>query len=90
MFPPMQANGDGLIPAAFAPNDNLASAINDIIATVGSVTDRSGEPAISTVHIEQFFADLVTVHAWQSQLTNDGTLLPLATATADAVSALAS
>ena len=89
MFPPMQANGDGLIPAAFAPNDNLASAINDIIATVGSVTDRSGEPAISTDHIEQFFADLVTVHAWQSQLTNDGTLLPLATATADAVSALA-
>ena len=89
MFPPMQANGDGLIPAAFAPNDSLASAINDIIATVGSVTDRSGEPAISTDHIEQFFADLVTVHAWQSQLTNDGTLLPLATATADAVSALA-
>lgn len=89
MFPPMQANGDGLIPAAFAPNDSLASAINDIIATVGSVTDRSGEPAISTDHIEQFFADLVTVHEWQSQLTNDCTLLPLASATADAVSALA-
>jgi hypothetical protein len=89
MFPPMQANGDGLIPAAFAPNDSLANAINDIINTVGSVTDRSGEPAVSAEHIEQFFADLVTVHAWQAQLATDKALLPLAEATADAVSALA-
>ncbi|MDO8415646.1 MAG: hypothetical protein Q7S87_05480 [Agitococcus sp.] len=89
MFPPMHANGDGLIPAAFAPNDSLANAINDIIATVGSVTDRSGDPAVSTEHIEQFFADLVAVQAWQTQLTSDSALLPLASATADAASALA-
>lgn len=89
MFPPKHANGDGLIPAAFAPNESLANAINDIIVTVGSVTDRSGDPAVSAEHIEQFFADLLTVQAWQSQLTNDSTLLPLASATADAVSALA-
>ncbi|MDO9177250.1 MAG: hypothetical protein Q7U16_02810 [Agitococcus sp.] len=89
MFPPMHANGDGLIPAAFAPNDSLANAINDIIATVGSVTDRSGDPAVSTEHIEQFFADLVAVQAWQTQLTSESALLPLASATADAASALA-
>ena len=89
MFPPMQANGDGLIPADFAPNDSLANTINDIMATVGSVTDRSGEPAVSAEHIEQFFTDLATVHAWQAQLAKDSALLPLASATKDAVSALA-
>ena len=89
MFPPKHANGDGLIPAAFAPNESLANAINDIIATVGSVTDRSGDPAVSAEHIEQFFADLLTVQAWQAQLTSDSALLPLASATADAASALA-
>ena len=88
MFPPMQANGDGFVPAAFAPNEALAAAINDIIATIGSVTDRSGESAVSAEQINQFFTELMAIQTWQTQLTQDAQLLPLAAATADAVNAL--
>ena len=88
MFPPMQANGDGFIPAALAPKESLALAILDIIATVGSVVDRSGELAVSADQINQFFADVVAMQTWQAQQETDSTLLPLGAATADAVAAL--
>lgn len=39
MFPASQPNGDGLIPAALAVDPDVAQAINDIIATLGSEVD---------------------------------------------------
>lgn len=88
MFPPSQPNGDGLIPAALAIDPVLADAIKDIIATLGSEADRSGEPAVSADKINTFFADLATLVAWQQQLTSDPNLLPLAAQTGPALDAL--
>ncbi|PTQ90639.1 hypothetical protein [Agitococcus lubricus] len=70
MFPANQVNGDGLIPAALTSEPALAETINDIIVTLGSETDRSGEPAVSAEKIKQFFADIRVVNAWEAQMTD--------------------
>ncbi|MCP5175657.1 MAG: hypothetical protein H6996_11210 [Moraxellaceae bacterium] len=88
MFPPSQANGDGLIPAALAIDPDVAQAINDIIATLGGETDRSGEAAISADKIKQFFADLKTLAAWEVTLAEQPDLQPLGDKTASAFEAL--
>lgn len=88
MFPASQPNGDGLIPAALAVDPDVAQAINDIIATLGSEVDRSGEAAISAEKIKQFFSDLNTFAAWESRLTQEPELKPLGEQTATAYDAL--
>ena len=88
MFPASQPNGDGLIPAALAVDPDVAQAINDIIATLGSEVDRSSEAAISAEKIKQFFSDLNTFAAWESRLTQEPELKPLGEQTATAYDAL--
>ncbi len=88
MFPPSQPNGDGLIPAALAGDEVLAAVIHDIIATMGSELDRSGEAAISADKINAFFTDLQALHAWQARVNNEPELQPLKSDTAQAVEAL--
>lgn len=88
MFPASQPNGDGLIPATLAVDPDVAQAINDIIATLGSELDRSGEAAISADKIKQFFADLKTFAAWEATLAQEANLHHLGTKTASAFEAL--
>ncbi|MBK7299415.1 MAG: hypothetical protein IPI79_02760 [Moraxellaceae bacterium] len=88
MFRASQPNGDGLIPAALAVDPDVAQAINDIIATLGSEVDRSSEAAISAEKIKQFFSDLNTFAAWESRLTQEPELKPLGEQTATAYDAL--
>lgn len=88
MFPPNQTNGDGLIPATLAIEPELAETINDIIATLGAETDRSGEPAVSADKIKQFFADLSTLDTWQARASQESVLQPLGTQTEAACAAL--
>ena len=82
-------NGDGIIPVDSADDDATRSVIADIIATVGSVPDRSAKPGIHTDLIEKFFGELNTFNAWATRAeTEAAALLPLGDATAAAAAAV--
>ena len=55
-------NGDGIVIPASADEGPVREAIEAAIATVGSVTDRSGKPGIDKALCDQFF-DQVEAHA---------------------------
>jgi hypothetical protein len=61
-------NGDGIIiPASATPGAGpVRAAIEDAIATVGSVTDRSGKPGIDRALADRFFADVDACAAWHA------------------------
>jgi hypothetical protein len=50
-------NGDGIIPAEAAEDGALRSAVDDIIACLGSVQDRSGKPGVSQELVDLFYTD---------------------------------
>ncbi len=83
-------NGDGIIVTDSAPDDATKAAINDIVATHGSVPDRSGKPGIDQTKVDAFFADLAAFDAWVKKSEADAaTILPLGAGTAAAVAAVA-
>ena len=82
-------NGDGIVPADSASDDATKAAISDVIACVGSVTDRSGKPGVNAALVEKFFAEAAAFDTWITRSeTEAATLLPLGAATADAVAAV--
>ncbi|HEY5927280.1 MAG TPA: hypothetical protein VIV11_36585, partial [Kofleriaceae bacterium] len=78
-------NGDGIIIPASADAGPVRTAIDDVIACVGSVTDRSGKPGIDKALTEQFFADVDKQAAW---LDAGAASRPLGEATEAAADAL--
>jgi hypothetical protein len=56
-------NGDGIIIAA-SDAGPVRTAIEDAIACVGSVNDRSGKPGIDKALADQFFGDIDKQAAW--------------------------
>lgn len=77
VFPPEKPNGDGLVPAAMAADDEVKQAIADLITAMGADTDRSGEAAISEEKITAFFEQAEALLAWQQRSSDDAALLPL-------------
>src|SRR5262245_56424617 len=59
-------NGDGIITPASAEAGPARAAIEDAVATVGSVTDRSGKPGIDRALADKFFADVDACAAWHT------------------------
>lgn len=57
-------NGDGIVIPASADDAAVRSAIEDAIATVGSVTDRSGKPGIDRALCDAFFTQAEAHAAW--------------------------
>jgi hypothetical protein len=57
-------NGDSIIIPASADDGPVRKAIEDAIACVGSVTDRSGKPGLDKAHADQFFGDVDKQAAW--------------------------
>lgn len=55
-FTDTKLNGDGIVIPDSTSDPDVRHAIEDAIATVGSVTDRSGKPGISQTHADTFFA----------------------------------
>lgn len=88
LFPPHEANGDGLVPASFTPDEALKAVIADIIAVQGADTDRSGEAAVSEDKIRDFFAQAAAVSAWQAR-GRDAALRPFGDGTEAALAAVA-
>lgn len=72
LFPPQQANGDGVVPATFTDDTELKAAIADIIACLGAQTDRSGEPAVGAEQIAAFFDQARQLHAWHARAAEQG------------------
>lgn len=92
MFADTVFNGDGVIPADAADGE-VKAVIEDIIATHGSVPDRSGKAGVDKPRIDAFFTEAKAVVEWADK--SDKTALPLSTvaatdAAADAVRAIRS
>ena len=66
IFAGTKSNGDGVITAISADDEDLKKVIGQIIETVGSVEDRSGEAGVTEELIEQFFAAAEAYAAWQA------------------------
>ncbi len=71
-------NGDGIIVADSGADDATKALVADIIATHGSVTDRSGKPGIDQARVDAFFADAAAYEAWVKKSETDAaSVLPL-------------
>ena len=88
MFSDTLFNGDGVVPADAATGD-VRGVIEDIIASHGSVPDRSGKPGVDKPRIEAFFADAKTLVAWHDSTVASSQPAIIAAA-ADAVRAVRS
>lgn len=60
-------NGDGIVIPASTEDTDLRKLIEDMIARVGSVTDRSGKPGVDTALAQAFFQDVDTRAAWLAE-----------------------
>jgi hypothetical protein len=82
-------NGDGVIIPESATDDVTKSVINDIIACMGSLTDRSGKAGIDQAKADAFFAECAAFEAWNQKAEADkANVLPLGDATAAAAAAV--
>jgi hypothetical protein len=87
IFAETRFNGDGVIPATAAGDDlDLLTTIEQIIASHGSVPDRSGKPGIDLPRIEAFFTEAKALLEWQGR--PGPAELPLGAGTAAAGEAL--
>ena len=74
IFDGTRFNGDGVIPVSAAEDDAHKQVIADCIATIGSVTDRSGEPGVTAELLDKFYAACADYAAWKDKA--DETVLP--------------
>ena len=59
-------NGDGVITAASADGEDLKKTIGQIVDTVGSSVDRSGDAGVTAELIEKFYEAAGAYAAWQA------------------------
>ena len=57
-------NGDGIVIPASAKDDELKKVIEDAIASVGSVVDRSGKPGVNQELADAFFKEIDARSEW--------------------------
>ncbi len=82
-------NGDGVILPESAGDDATKAVINDIIACLGAVTDRSGKPGIDQAKADTFFAECAAFEAWNKKAETDAAnILPAGDGTAAAAAAV--
>jgi hypothetical protein len=80
IFVATKLNGDGIVPADSADDEETKKAIEDVIAVLGSVPDRSTKPGVDQPKVDTFF-DQIKLHAdWldagrtaASRVLGDGT-----------------
>jgi len=82
-------NGDGVVIAGSSEEPEVAKAIEEIIAALGPVTDRSAKPGLNQAKLDQFFAEAKTLSDWAAKGEADKSLTPLGfDGTADASAAI--
>ena len=77
IFAETKHNGDGVIIAETADAAAVGKAIEDVIAALGPVTDRSGKPGVNQVNVDRFFVEAQTLLDWSAKGEADKTLTPL-------------
>ncbi len=77
IFAETKFNGDGVIIAEATDDATVRKAIDDVIAALGSVADRSGKPGINQTNVDQFFTEAQTLVDWAGEGEADKTLTPL-------------
>lgn len=78
IFAQTRFNGDGIIPPSAAGDDaELARVLEDILATQGPVTDRSGADGVDQARLDAFFADCRAFADWWTPSETDAAILPL-------------
>ncbi len=71
-------NGDGIVPADCAEDDETKRIIGEIIDCLGAEADRSGLPGVSQEKLDRFFADARDYDAWyRGGDTADPAVFPL-------------
>jgi hypothetical protein len=63
-------NGDGILPVESAGDEGTAQALRDIIATLGSKPDRSGQAGVDQATVDKFFDEAAAYVAWLDQGTD--------------------
>ncbi len=81
-------NGDSIVIPASAKDPDVARAIEDAIACIASVTDRSGKPGVDKALVDQLFAEVDSRAAWLAK-AKDPALATLGAGTAAAAEATA-
>lgn len=82
-------NGDGVILPDSATDDATKAVINDIIACMGTVPDRSGKPGIDLAKADAFFAECAAFDEWNKKAEADkANILPAGDATTAAAAAV--
>lgn len=82
-------NGDGVIIPDSATDNAAKAVINDIIACLGSVPDRSGKAGIDQARADAFFAECAAFNDWMKKAEADArTILPAGDGTAAASAAV--
>lgn len=87
IFAETRLNGDGVVPAE-AADAGARQAIEDILATHGSVLDRSGKPGVNQALCDAFFADVAALCEFLGKAEADPSILPLGPGTAAAADAV--
>lgn len=80
-------NGDGIVIKESASDPDLAKCIEDGVAALGGVIDRSGKPGLDQAKADELFAAVDARAAWLAK-GKDKALLPLGDATPAAHAAL--
>src|ERR1700722_14744597 len=88
IFASTKLNGDGIVPPESADDDDTAKAIADIMAVMGSVPDRGGQPGVDLPRVDAFFDQASAYVAWVDAGTALAPRSPLGEATGAAVEAL--
>jgi len=81
-------NGDGIIIPETATDPDTKLAIEEAMAAVGTVVDRSGKPGIDQAKADEFWKAIDEAAAWHQAGANAATMGPASSAAADALAAV--
>ena len=89
IFAATRLNGDGVVPPDAAGDVAIRQIIEEMLATVGGLPDRSGKPGVNQAKADQFFAEVKAFSEWHAKSEADrAAILPLGEATAAAATAI--
>lgn len=84
IFAASQFNGDGIITEDSINTLPLSQLLNEVMACMGSLPDRSGKQGISTELLQSFIDQCTQYAAWFAKAENNPAILPLGERTEEA------
>jgi hypothetical protein len=88
IFKDTKFNGDGIITEDSTEDESVKKIINDIIISVGSLTDRNGKEGVSIDQVNLFYKSLEEFSSWYAIAeANPKIILPFGELTAEALKA---